>query len=79
MDTVRPSAPRGEPRSRGTARYRGSGSRPVRRLIGCASGSKRSAQQTTGRLFALFWPLRIAQSHTRATAVLVDEFDAGYF
>ena len=29
------------------------------------------------RLFALFWPLRIAQSHTRSTSVFVDEFDAG--
>jgi hypothetical protein len=38
--------------------------------------SRRSAQQTTGRLFGLFWPLTIAQSHTRAAAVLVDEFDA---
>ena len=31
------------------------------------------------RLFALFWPLRIAQSHTRSTSVFVDEFDAGGF
>jgi len=32
-----------------------------------------------GRLFGLFWPLRIAQSYTRAAAVLVDEFDASHF
>jgi hypothetical protein len=25
-------------------------------------------------LFGLFWPLTIAQSHTRAAAVFVDEF-----
>ena len=29
-----------------------------------------------GRLFGLFWPLTIAQSHTRPAAVFVDEFDA---
>jgi hypothetical protein len=28
-----------------------------------------------GRLFGLFWPLTLAQSHTWATAVLVDEFE----
>jgi hypothetical protein len=27
----------------------------------------------------LFWPLAIAQSHTWAAAVFVDEFDAGQF
>jgi hypothetical protein len=27
----------------------------------------------------LFWPLAIAQSHTRAATVLVDELDAGHF
>ena len=32
-----------------------------------------------GRLFGLFWPLMFAQSHTRAAAVLVDEFDASGF
>jgi hypothetical protein len=30
-------------------------------------------------LFGLFWPLAIAQSHTWAAAVLVDEFDTGCF
>jgi hypothetical protein len=29
------------------------------------------------RLLAPFWPLTIAQLHTRAAAVFVDEFDAG--
>ena len=36
---------------------------------------KRSAQQATGRLFALFWPLRIAQPHTHLFIILVDEID----
>jgi hypothetical protein len=36
-----------------------------RRLIGSASGSKRSAQQAMGRLFRLFWPLTIARNQTR--------------
>ena len=31
------------------------------------------------RLFGLFWLLMFAQSHARAAAVLVDEFDAGQF
>jgi hypothetical protein len=54
-------------------------SRPVRRLIGSASGSKRRARRTTARLFGLLWPLTIAESHTRTAAVLVDEFDARHF
>jgi len=29
-------------------------------------------------LFGLFWPLAIAQSHTRTAAVLFDKFDAGW-
>jgi hypothetical protein len=37
---------------------------------------RQGIQQPTGRLFGLFWPLTIAQSHTRAAAVLVDELDA---
>jgi hypothetical protein len=32
-----------------------------------------------GRLFGLFWPLTLAQSHTRAAAILVDEFNTGSF
>jgi hypothetical protein len=31
------------------------------------------------RLFGLFCSRMFAQSHTRAAAVLVDEFDAGHF
>jgi hypothetical protein len=36
-------------------------------------------QQTMGPLFGRFWPLTFAQPHSRAAAVLVDEFDAGGF
>ena len=32
-----------------------------------------------GALFGLLWPLTIAESHARAAAVLVNEFDAGHF
>ena len=38
---------------------------------------RQGIQQPTGHLFGLFWPLTFVQSHTRAAAVLVDEFDAG--
>jgi hypothetical protein len=42
------------------------------------TGSKRLAGD--GRqLFEPFWPLMFTQSHTRAAAVLVDEFDASCF
>jgi hypothetical protein len=42
------------------------------------TGSKRLADD--GRqLFEPFWPLMFTQSHTRAAAVLVDEFDASCF
>ena len=69
-------ARRAECRSRPPRRCRGSGSPRSRRLIGCASGSKRRAQRTTGRLFGLFWPLTIAQPHTRLALVLGDELRA---
>jgi len=71
-----PKKRRAECRSRPPRRCRGSGSPRSRRLIGCASGSKRRAQRTTGRLFGLFWPLTIAQPHTRLALVLGDELRA---
>jgi hypothetical protein len=37
----------------------------------------RSAQKLMWHLFGLFWPLAIAQSHTRLATVLVNELDAG--
>jgi hypothetical protein len=38
---------------------------------------RQGIQQPTGRLFGLFWPLKIAQAHSRAAAVLIDELDVG--
>jgi hypothetical protein len=35
--------------------------------------------RTAGLLFGLFWPLALAQSHSWAAAVLVDELNAGQF
>jgi hypothetical protein len=40
------------------------------------TGSKRLADDGR-RLFELFWPLMFTPSHSRAAAVLVDEFYAG--
>src|SRR5665811_1192897 len=40
---------------------------------------RQGIQQPTERLFGLFWPLTVAQAHSWATTVLVDEFDAREF
>jgi hypothetical protein len=40
---------------------------------------RQGIQQADGALFGLFWPLTVAQAHSWATTVLVDEFDAGGF
>jgi hypothetical protein len=55
--------------------------------IGCKFKSMREAnrwrrvasQQPRGRLFALFWPLTIAQPYIWAAAVFVNELDTNQF
>ncbi len=58
---------------RNPACYRGSGFGRSQRLIESAGSSNR-AWWPRAQLFGRFGPLTIAQSHTRAAAVLVDEF-----
>ena len=53
--------------------------RLVLRVIEYASRSSSSKGRRRGYLFWLFWPVIFAQPHTRAAAVLVDEFNAGGF
>ena len=60
-DILKNEAPAREQTSRHSHRYLERQSRPVRRLIGSASGPKRA---TRGRLLGLLRPLTIAQSHT---------------
>ena len=47
--------------------------------VGQARWPTRAGVSGRGQLFEPFWSLTIAQSHTRTTAVLVNELDAGYF